>query len=150
MNQQHHNRFNADFAFVTYDPQLDDTPLFHQVYGDRSLKPGLILSRAYALAQQGRWDRMRDYLAWELNQHTHGTPGMEQVRALHQKVKHTDSVDHLAHTTMVGARLRHQAGHTEEAAALLAWALELLPTDHRLRPQVDTAHRAITSTKDRP
>lgn len=148
-HQPRHSRFDADFAFITYDPQLDDTLTFDQVYGDRSLDPGLILGRAYTLAQQGRWDRMRSYLAWELNQHTRDTPGMEQVHELHRAVRHVDSVDQLVHPTMASARLRYEAGRVEEAAARLGTLLNLLPADHRLRPEVATVHRAITG-KDRP
>lgn len=148
-HQPRHSRFDADFAFITYDPQLDDTLTFDHVYGDRSLDPELILSRAHTLSQQGRWDRMRSYLAWELNQHTRDTPGMEQVHELHRAVRHVDSVDQLVHPTMASARLRHQAGRVEEAAGRLGTLLNLLPADHRLRPEVATIHRAITG-KDRP
>lgn len=141
---------NEEPMVITHDPTKADTRPFHQVYGQRSRKPGLILSRAYALARQGRWERMKNYLHWELNQPTHGDPAMEQVRLLCQMVKHIDSIDQLASKHMLSACLRHQAGHTDLALARLGWLLELIPADHPKYAQAADLYLDLIDRSEHP
>lgn len=140
-----HSRFSDFDGFVFHDPAREgsDRP-WHEVYVHRTDQAGLILRRAYALAQQGRWDRMKSYLHWELDQPIYGDPAMGEVYKFRRIVQHVDSVDQLIHPHLVSARLRHEAGHTEEAMARVGWLLELLPADHRLYDQVATIYHALT------
>lgn len=135
---------------ITHDPAKDDNRPWHQVYGERTRKPGLVLQRAYALSRQGRWDRMRSYLVWELSQPVSGDPAMDQVRELHKLVKHTDSIDQLTYRHMASARLCCNAGYTEAAIARLGWLLELIPPTNRLHTQVATMATTFAHISEQP
>lgn len=140
-----HNRFEDFDALIFHDPAREGSERpWHEVYVHRTDRAGLILHRAYTLAQHGRWDRMKSYLHWELNQPVYGDPAMGQVHKLRRIVQHVDSVDQLVYPHMVSARLRYEAGHTEEALARVGWLLELIPTDHKLHSEIEGIYRNLT------
>lgn len=146
-----YNRWATEEPMViTHDPAKEDNRPWHQVYGERTRKPGLILQRAYALSRQGRWDRMRSYLIWELSQPVYGDPAMDQVRELHNLVKHTNSIDQLAHRHMTSARIRYEAGHPKRAIARLGWLLELIPQDHALQAEATALVASFTDPTEDP
>lgn len=143
-----HDRWEDTTAFITHDPTREDTRPFHEVYGHRCDRAGLILTRAYALARAGHWDRMRAYLHWELDQPVYGDPAMGEVQKLRRAVQHADDPTRFIYAHMVSARLRHQSGHPDKALARVGWLLELIPDTHHLRPEVAEIYRKLTALED--
>lgn len=148
MQHEHHNRFDDFDGFIFHDPARETERPWHEVYGDRTHLAGLILRRAYTLAQEGKWDRMCSYLHWELDQPMYGAPGTEEVYRLRRLVQHVDCLDDLIVKHLASANLRQRAGYTEEAVARLGWLLELIPEDHRLYERIRIISRSLTSLED--
>ncbi|WP_435111328.1 hypothetical protein [Nocardiopsis synnemataformans] len=119
--------------------------VWQQIYGQRADRPGLILARAYAMAQAGRWNQMRSYLVWELDQPVYGDPSMAEVFRLRNAVAHADDLTGFVYGHMVSARLRHGRGHLEEATARVGWLLELIPESHPEHATVLDVYRQLTT-----